>query len=249
VLRILIVLLIFGAVALAQAQLQPSIRPDISLSNDIPDAMLQRVAPPLSREEAERMRHRLRTSLQQHAAAAPRSAALRSSGLHPESDAVEQADAAERAGTIGPIGVGVAQAPPYRPRIAVDPALAEAARLQLQSRLHRNPTEAELRTELQAFDARVARANTLLATNRTRIAKAFASTGTWPPAFDRPGLDPVPPDRQNDTLAARDAFRTLFRAMLTQPDGTAPTATRPPLTGNPTSPAQPDIAPRLPAEP
>ena len=209
--------------------------------------MISTFASPLSREEAERLRQRLRSSLEQQAAAAVRSNALRSAGLHPESDAVEQADAAEQAGRIGPTGVGLAQAPPPGPRIAMDPALAEVTRLQLRARLYRDPTVAELTTELQTFDARVARANQWLDANRTHISKAYAATGTLPPTFDNAALDPALPDRQNDTPAAREALRGLFRALLTQPDPATSTTTPPPFTRNPTT--QPDTTPRLPVQP
>src|SRR5512134_3730562 len=100
-LRTLLVLLALGAaVAVARAQLQPHILPPTTPSSGVPDLPLQRIAPPLSLAEAERLRQRLRSAVQQQTAAAPRSSALRSAGLHPESDTVEQADAAERAGTI-----------------------------------------------------------------------------------------------------------------------------------------------------
>src|SRR5262245_52180411 len=246
--RTLLVLLVVGAaVTVARAQQQPHILPQTTPLSDVPDAPLARIASPLSREEAERLRQRLRSSLEQQAAAAPRSNALRSAGLHPESDAVEQADAAEQAGRIGPTRVGLAQAPPPGPRIAVDPALAEVTRLQLRARLDRDPTVAELTTELQTFDARVARANQWLDANRTRISKAYASAGTLPPTFDNAALDPAPLDRQNDTPAAFEGFRALFRALLSQPDPTTSTTTPPPLTRNPTTP--PDTAPRLLVQP
>ena len=247
--RTLLVLLIFGAaIVVARAQVQPRLLPQTAPSNDVLGAPLARIAPPLSREEAERLRQRLRSSLEQQAAAALRSNALRSAGLHPESDAVEHADATERAGTIGPTGVGFAQVPPPGPSIAVDPALAEVTRLQLRARLARDPSAGELAAELQAFDARVARANQWLDANHTRIAKAYASAGTLEPSFDDDALDAAP-DRHNDTPAARESFRALFRALLTQPDPTASTTTPPPFTRDRTPTTQPDTAPRLPVQP
>ncbi|MGH9380417.1 MAG: hypothetical protein ACRD2Z_07370 [Thermoanaerobaculia bacterium] len=248
-----LVLLTLGA-AIAVASAQPPTLPRTTPPNRVTDVTVHNIALPLDPGEAERLRRRLRSSLEQQAAAAPHSSALLSAGLHPESDVVEQADAAERAGTIGPVGVGLALPPPPGPKMAVDPALAEVTRLQLRARLDRDPTAAELTAELQAFDARVARANQWLVANRTRLAKVYASAGTLPPAFDDAALDPAPPDRRSDTPAVRDAFRELFRALLAQPDptGTTPTTTTPatpPITRDPIPTPQPDAVPRRPTRP
>lgn len=225
--RILLFTLFLGAVV-ATATAQPVSRPTVTAPGRVPAQPPVRVRQPvltlpLAREEAERLRLRLRESVARQAAAAPRTEALRAAGLPEENDAVEHATTARRAGTVGPIGVGLVRVLPPGPKDAVDPGLAEVTRSSLRARFDREPSPAEFAAELKVFDARAERANRWLADNRVRIAKAYGSAGAMPPDFDAAALDPAPTDPQADSAEVRAGFRALFRSLLAQPDPAADT--------------------------
>ncbi len=224
--RTLVFTLFLGAVVGA-ATAQPVSRPTVTAPGRVPVrppvSVRQPVLTlPLAREEAERLRLRLRASVARQAAAAPGTEALRRAGLPEESDAVEHAAAAKRTGTAGPIWIGLVRVLPPGPKDAVDPALADVTRSSLRARLDREPSPAEFAAELEVFDTRVERANRWLADNRVRIAKAYRSAGAMPPDFDAAALDPAPTDRQPDSAEVRAGFRALFRSLLAQPDPAAP---------------------------
>jgi hypothetical protein len=206
--------------ALAQPVARPTVNPPpTGPGQPVPGRPV--LAVPLSRQEAEALRHLFQESLTHQAAIASRDSALRQAGLDAENDAVEAASAAARSGGAAPIGVALAQV--WRAQVrGVDPGLESATRLTLRSRLDRDPTDAEMQAELRKFNARIEQANRWLAANRTRIAKTYGDTGSMPPAFDeealRPGASPRPPE----TAAVQAGFRALFRSLLTQSDAGPP---------------------------
>jgi hypothetical protein len=233
-LRVLAVVLVMASTALAAAQ-PPVPRSGATPPPGVGPQLRRPVSnPPLTRQEAETLRHRLQESLARQAAAAPRDTALREAGLPEASDAVERASRARRARKVGPLEIGLATAAPPHPKDAVDPGLAATARLGLLARLGREPSAAEITEETKAFDARVESANRWLAANRGRIAKAYASAGGIPPSFDDAALDAAPA-RPTGSPEARDGFRAVFRALLTQPE----------TAGAPT-PDPPSVVPRVP---
>jgi hypothetical protein len=235
--RVPLVLVFVSAVVSATAQ--PVARPTVT--SRPPGTLDPQAAPappawslPLAREEAQTLRQRLQESLARQSALAPRQRALRDAGLPDESDAVEAARAAASEGHVGPIGIGLAQAPLAKPPVTVDPGLDAVTRLQLRARLDREPTGAEVEAELRAFDARIEQANRWLATHRTRVAKAYAAGGSLPPGFDDEAVRPGTTARRAVTPEERAAFRSLFRALLTQTD---PAGDTPPA--DPQVPAHP----------
>lgn len=243
--RQVLLLILLPGVAVASASLSPPpVTGPAPIEVDRPAG--PRLSPtPLTREEAVRLRQRLRESLEAQAAMAPKSEALREAGLPESSDAVERATAA-RSGTIGPIEIGLAEVLPRAPRETVDPGLAKVTRSALRSRLGREPSSAEFDGELRAFDARVERVNQWLADHRVEIAKAVESKGSLPRSIDANPLGLDPADPQISSAPASEGFRALFRSLLTEPDDTASETPRvnPPDLGPPvTSPGGPASRP------
>jgi hypothetical protein len=248
----LFVVCVFAAVESAAAQ--PVARPTVTSPLPSPadpraPQLRPRPAAPLSREEAETLRQRLKESQARQRAQAPPARALREAGLSDETDAVESATAAARTGAAGPIGIGLAPAQPPGPgKTAVDPGLAAVTRQKLRARLDREPTTAEIETELRVFDARVEQANRWLAGNRARIAKTYAATGAMPPAFDDEALRGAPTGRRIESAQVREAFRSLFRSLLGAPEAGVP-STPPAPPGDPGVPRVPAPRPSVPPAP
>jgi hypothetical protein len=171
--------------------------------------------PPLTAESALRAKQRLEAYMAYQADVALRPSALREAGLSAENDAVEHTTSTP-VGTVGPSYVGLLIARPPTGKDVVDPGLATVSRVALRARLGRDPTTAELTTELRAFDARVAQLNQSLAVMRPQIAKAIKDTGNFPRSLEASALGVAPADPQASSAAASEGFRAVFQTLLTR---------------------------------
>jgi hypothetical protein len=178
--------------------------------------------PPLTADSARILRQRLETYLDDLVSVAPRLDTLTAVGLSKENDAVERPTSTP-AGMVGPSYVALARkSRSPASKEAVDPGLAAIGRVVLRARLGREPTEAELNADLQAFDRRVANANQALAGMRPRIADAMKRTGRFPRSLEAGVLGVAPADPATGSAAAAEGFRRLFQTLLTLPSPSQP---------------------------
>lgn len=183
--------------------------------------------PPLTADSARIVRQRLEAYVDELAGAAPELNTLTAAGLSGENDAVE-CPSPTPAGMVGPSYVGLLQSrSPTSPEV-VDPGLAATSRVVLRAKLGREPTEAELNDDLQAFDQRVANVNQALADMRPRIADAIKRTGRFPRSLEAGVLGVAPTDPEAGSASAAEGFRAFFQNLLTLDastpgsDGTTP---------------------------
>lgn len=144
----------------------------------------------------------------------PSRADLAGAGLSPQNDAIERAFQANGRWTA-PLHVGVAR-PGTQSPLAIDPSVVAGARAAASRRVGREPTAAEVASDVAAFDARVARVNQVLDQRHADIAAAYKQTGRFPRDIEPPilGIAPRAAEAVNPTAESRVGLQRLFAWLL-----------------------------------
>jgi hypothetical protein len=222
-------LLLLGLLAtLAGAQpptARPRALPPVGVAD--PPAVSPRLGDaPLTAEQARAIQRRLEAHRVEATASATRLESLRQAGVSESNDAIEKRAAA--GAETAPLHVGLLRPPASsRPKWEVDPGLESATRAALLSRLGRDPSPAEVAAEIQAFDARIARANGQLAAKRQEIAATLRREGVFPRALEESVLGLPRREPSADPSASREGFHVLIQTLLAGSE--APDSLRPRL--------------------
>lgn len=152
----------------------------------------------------------------------PSREAPRAAGLNPEIDAIEMANTVN-GHQVAPLHMGLATrgAPPA---LTTDPAAQGAVRLAVARRFGRQPTPAEVTSEVASFDGNVTRINAALALRHAELKAAYQQTGQFTREMEAPllGVRPRDPEAVNPSEATSEAWRDAFTRLVNSIAATPP---------------------------